>query len=380
MTDTTTSVDNQDAENLAIQAGENDSIESAEPTEKEEKSFDDLLGLSHEELGKLLLDGTSPVTEGDAPSLEEDKKGQHSNHIPPQRLNQEISKRKTVEQEAAERIAALEAENVRLREEAAYRAGKVDALQTKADAAPDIDPELVIQQNLQTLEANYDQAVTALAEKFDNGELSAKEWREEESKLQKAKSRLQGDFLNKLDEVRSQKNAVPVESLWENAGKDSSFIEFANRLVADNPWVSKLPNDLASDLNNKAVEYLETKGITLSSSPTYREILQYRADVSAAVVEVGKSWKLDKAFSEERAAPATTSPNPNAVDPVKLQSKLDIINKGQPPSPTLAGVSLPTSAIAGLPKDIDFNDLEKMTPELLEQLLAREEASARVVA
>lgn len=360
--------------------------ESAKPAA--EKSLDELAGMSDTELDALLVEGTQkvdapvgtpPAADPAAPAApstpaapaaktdEDEEQGDPNAVVPRARLNQEIAKRKELEKEAST-----------LREERAYFAGRAEAAKAAGPTpAQDADPEQVVEQNLQTLDKNYRQAVVAIAKKFDDGELSAVEMETKKQELSDARDRLRGEFTTQLDQIRTQKSAPDPVKLAKDVNEHAGLIAHTAELEAANPWMNTIPDRFNDMLMQEAEKVLANQGIYLGRNPTFDEMVGYTADLRTAMVDVAKAWFPEKVTAAPAANPnpapkPPTTPTAAQPTPAQLQAKLGVA-RSQPPVPNLAGASLPVDALAGVSEDISVDELAKLKPQELDAIIEREQ-------
>lgn len=359
-------------------------IETAPPAApaaapEKEPTVDELAKLEPDEIARMLEAGTTavatppaaapaaapaaPAADHAAPPAEGDE-GAPGDMIPRVRLNQEIQKRRD-----------LEAQNAKLVEERAYLAGRADAAAAApaAPAAPKEDPVEVITQNLQTLSRNFNEAQLKLAEEFDQGNLSAKEWKQKEQALIAANRRLETQFNNDLIEHRraqSQPDPQKVVNVIQNhAGLKAKTQE----IMDANPWMASLPARLQGPIQQEAEEILESQMITLSPNASLAEQLSYTYDLRLAMVDVAKRWGFGGGAAAAPAAPtAPAATTTQQATPEQIKSKLEL-SRTQPAIPNLAGSSLPTDAMAGIPlESMSVDQIASLDPKVLAALTERE--------
>lgn len=386
MTDTTQTPLPDDA---AAAAGSNldQAVEAAQQTEQpivsavqtSEPSLAELESMSPEELDKMLTEGTKPVEKQEAapaastsaPAGEKDSAGDEDPEdpeaagqmVPRARLNQEVQKRR-----------ALEQEREQLLQDRAYMAGKADAAAT-APKEPEVDPEAIVSFNIKKLGENFNDNILKLAQQFDDGEITAIEWERKKQDLNAKYNEYHGQFTAQLQQIQDRKNAPNPQMLAEQLGAHRGLAAHTKQLEDANPWMGHVKPELAKAMTKAAEEILAQHQIFLPKNFTLQDLADYTADLRTAMVEVGRAWDLDKI-----AAPAATttpaSAGPQKADPSQIRSKLDLARQ-QPPLTSSVGAGLPTDAMAAFqPENRSVDDLAKLSPKELDALIERESKKA----
>jgi hypothetical protein len=253
--------------------------------------------------------------------------------------------------EVNNRSKALEEENVKLREERAYLAGRDSA--RVPDPANEPDQEGVLVGNLRKLNENFNASNLKLAEQFDAGEITAKEWKEKEQKLKEINEALQRQFEDKLDGVRRARSAPDPETVNRTINDDPWLKTRTAELRTAHPWIDNVSPQLLEVLKTHAAQALANKGISLGAD--VQSTWYLRQEMAA----VGTAMGLNALG--RTAAPAGTQPqNPNAPTVQQGKDKLALAGN-QPPMPTAAGVNAPTDAVK-------TNKVEEMTEDQLSRL------------
>lgn len=284
-------------------------------------------------------------------------------YVPLARLNQEIEKRRRSEEEA-----------LRLKEERAYFAGKADATAAApaAPAAPAEDYEAMALKNLQTLTTNYNTAQDTLADKYERGEISYKELKAEERKLNANYQKLESKFQGDIQEARAQKSAPDPRTLQDQINNHPGLKAKTAEIMQQNPWMAELSPELQTPLRDAAVKLLEKEMIFLPDRPTLQDLLNYTYDLRLAMVDVAQTWGFGPKTPAAAGTAAPGAPGAPKADPTAIQSKLRLAGQ-QPPLPTQAGAALPTDALAGVGAEgMSVEQLSKLPTAQLDALYERE--------
>lgn len=315
------------------------------PPEKltDDQQFNALENLSDAELEKMLDggdDAAAPAAQDPAPGVAEpaaapaapapDPAARQPEFIPYARFAEVNTKARD-----------LEAENTRLREDRAYLAGR-DAARTAAPKADDVDEEAVIIGNLERLQANYKAAALKLADEFDNGGITMREYREREQKLNEVSDALADKFATRLNVVRDQKNTPDPQLVRNTINTDPVLVLRTNELKAQNPWLDKASVPLLETLKERATANLAAKGVNLGPDTSSTWLL--RQEMAAVGNAMGLQALGAPSAPAAPAAPGTTPQNPNTPTVDQGKAKLALAGQ-QPPLPTTAGVNAPTDAL-----------------------------------
>lgn len=267
--------------------------------------------------------------------------------------------------EVNNKVKELEAENIKLREERAYLAGRDS--KASAPPAPEVDQEAVIASNLDKLNKNFNDSMLKLAEQYDNGEMTAKEWREKEQKLKAVADTLQNKFLNELDDVRAAKSRPDPQAAHQRINSDAWLQEQTQTLRTNNPWLDLVSPKLLEVMRVDALNRLKANGVSIGAD------VQSTWTLRQEMAAVGKEMGLNNLKASAPAAP-TTQNNPNT--PTTEQGRLKLALAGQqPPMPTSAGVSAPTDALGTYTQETVVNmsddQLAKLSTTELDALLTK---------
>lgn len=336
-----------------------------------EPSLSDLEKMSGAELDKMLMEGTKaveapaaaapvgdiPAAGGAAPTDEDGLPADPNGTVPIARLNQEIQKRRKLEQEREQ-----------LLQDRAYMAGKADAA-ASATAEPPVDHEAVIAFNLQKLAENYNDNIVKLAKQFDDGEFTAAEWKQREQQLEASFKKYQQKFTADLEEVRIRKNTPDPRTVAQDLENHAGLKAHSTKLEQDNPWLANIPKQLEGPMADAAVEVLAQHNIFLPKNPSFQELVEYTADLRSAMVDVARAWGFEKMAGTPASGTTTAT---QKADPEQIRSKLALARQ-QPPVTTIAGAALPTDAMSGIqPEHRTTDELAKLSPKELDALIERE--------
>ncbi len=206
----------------------------------------------------------------------------------------------------------------------------------------------------------------ALAERYDNGEISSKQWKQEEIAIDKEIRALSDKRLEKLrEEARIEtQNAVQTnnfEAVKNNVGL---------QLQAKHPNVAvidALPPNMRDgvwkDITDQAVQNLAAKGIDAKSNNPQAKLLliQEKARLTDNLEAFG--------LKGQAPAPAAVAPTGQPVQPkpseaaLARKAKIDLANS-QPPTITDMGAGSNNG-------EITEADIEKMTEDQVADLLLR---------
>lgn len=196
----------------------------------------------------------------------------------------------------------------------AYLAGQLEAFgRTRA-------PEQQQQQEtdpVQALETQLD----ALADRYDQGEITLREFRSAERRL-----------LAEQDQARAELARPDPETFAVQLSRDPVVSDHLTRLQRDNPWFDRVPQDDVQDfLVPRAREALERQGIAITPDARSTMILR------EAVVDLAKRVGMDLKYGGQQQQPAQ-APALGGVSPQERAAKLDLQQR-LPPNPSRVGSS-----------------------------------------
>ncbi len=130
-----------------------------------------------------------------------------------------------------------------LAEENAYLKGRLDALAVKE---PEIKPEdelgRVHAQRMK-LASDHEAAVIAVAEQFDNGEITLAEAERKKVELAKSSKAADQELLQKGKQIftaMNQPTEEQIASAWKKAESLPNVVEASAKMDAENPWFGQL--------------------------------------------------------------------------------------------------------------------------------------------
>lgn len=279
------------------------------------------------------------------------------------------------------RLDEVLSENSLLRDQVVYLRGLNDAkasnaAQAPATAAPaapaagqpapvNADQGVVVDE----IEAGItaaEQKKLALAERYDNGEISSKQWKEQEILIDKEIRTLSDKRLEKIrEESRAEaQNAVQTnnfEAVKNNVGlqlqakhPNVAVIDSMDQDVAKGVWEA---------ITKQAAKNLATQGIKVSKDSPQSQLMliQEKARLTDNLEAFIPGFKV-----APKAAPAATGGQPSPKGPSETaqnrQAKIDLANS-QPPSITDMG--------AGATQELTEADIENMTEDQMADLLTK---------
>lgn len=357
----------------------------------EDREFKDLATMSSAEIEKMLSSPPKEVTIStpddpqDPPAASSERATDGDSPVPTtdEEIEAELSKLMGADAKPKDTgtvpRAALDAarekgreskeELERLRNENAYLKGQTDALRSisapqtqplQQQPAPEtIDPDELlgnVDKALLMVEEEYRRSEIALAEQYDDTQLSLTEYTKKKHELT---DKYRSD-VNKLstarDDILRFKSQPDPETARERINTDPWLKANTDALKTQNPWLEQIPQKMMDDMAERAISEMQRRGIPVESTP------ESTWQMRLIIAEIGKHWGLDSTF----LAPKTPGVKPS-VQPTSEQrlSKLELAHT-MPPS--LSSVGVP-----GVENSNSPSAISDMTAEQLGRTLPQKE-------
>jgi hypothetical protein len=264
-------------------------------------------------------------------------------------------------------------ENALLRDQIGYLRGRADALKAepaKPETAPATGQPAKPAEGVgvDTIEAAItaaEEKKLALAERYDNGEISSKQWKEQEIAIDKEIRQFSNQRMDKMQETARQEAQAAVQTNNFETVKNNVGLQ----LQAKHPGVAvidALPkgqrDGIWLDITEQAKANLAARGIDANSGPQAKLLLiQEKARLTDDFVP--------KAPAAGNGQPAQKTLSPTAIN---RQAKIDLANS-QPPSITDMGAGatdgeITDDMIAKMDQD-QMADLIQRAPHRVQRLL-----------
>lgn len=245
----------------------------------------------------------------------------------------------------------LEAENARLKEQVAFAAG---AASTNPNLPRVADPLGEVHRQMDDLDKSFNTQMEALVDKFDNGDLTMKQFRQEERKLQVATQAVYDGLYDKKQEIETARSRPDPNVRHAEIIKDPRLEALTVKLRQDNPWLEQTSDAQMESMTARAYALANKAGYKITDDVNGTWILrQY-------IVIAGRELGIDRLYAGGSGQPAANAGNGsqapaagNAPTAQQRKDKIALANQ-QPPLPTVAGVNAPTNALG-------THDLNKMS-------------------
>lgn len=265
-------------------------------------------------------------------------------------------------------------ENALLRDQVGYLRGLADARKAEpatdkpatapaAEGQPATKPaEGVGVDAIEVAIAAAEEKKLALAERYDNGEISSKQWKEQEIAIDKEIRQFSNQRMDKMQETAraEAQNAVQInnfETVKNNVGL---------QLQAKHPGVAvidALPPNMRDgvwkDITDQAATNLAARGIDVKNASPQTKLLmiQEKARLTDNLEAFGLKGQAPAAGSGQ---PAQRKPSETAIN---RQAKIELANS-QPPSITDMGAGADNAEITDA-------DIENMTEDQMADLIQK---------
>lgn len=272
-------------------------------------------------------------------------------------------------------VVAMRQEMADLKNELSYLKGKSDASQQPSQPQGKTpQQELDEYQNYKrTAKAQLLAKEDELAQRFDDTDLSLKDFLAEQRKLKAAYERVEQQLDGKISELTQaiNKETNPESEAPSYASEDPSLMILTQQLAGQNQWVDNVPEAAFQALQRDAVNQLQAKGVKIDNTPSSIWALRQ------AIVHIGKTYGYDKAFAGQ--SPAPVNQQQVQTTPTAQDRKKALETAGQvPPTLSQAGVR-DTNTASGTPANLDgmsAAEVAKVMPaETLDRLLYGDNAT-----
>lgn len=347
----------------------------------EETSVRELSKLSTEELQKFLdsdedidldtLDkssGKAGEGKGDDPEGLDTLSGDKGSPTIPKPRFDEVNARV---KEKEDRIAALEADLAKSRENEAYLRGLSEGRKSpgqggdsQGDNASKVDPIKQLDTKLLQINRDYEAALDEIITKFDDGDINMKTFELEKRKLGQIAGKLQRSVVAErqalIEERNNKENTPDPKSVVEQINANPRLRAATEKLVEDNPWINHVPPEGVDMLYNVALIEMEKRKIP--NEPTAESTYQLRKLMFMA----GKKFGFDKINAASgmpgkvdnlNAAPGGDKPTVE-----QRKEKLELANQ-HPAAPGTGGTNAPTDTLNHINYDtVSVRELANMLP------------------
>lgn len=323
--------------------------EEAQPQEPEidvdNTSIDDLVNMEPEKLQALLE--SEPSKEGEEEKevaqpegVEPQKKPGKVDMIPKPRFDEVLVDRNK-----------LEEENLALKEKVAFLSGVAAGAKVAESkpATPSVDPIQEVVAKIQELDATVERQILDASAAFDAGDIGMADYEKKKASILKNASIIKGGLYKKRDNLIAERNRPSPEQVLQQIEGDPDLQAATRNLVADNPWLSDLPDAQYDDLAELAVIRLKKQGYEI------RQDSETQWNIRWTIAQMGKELGLDRLYSPSVSTPAPKTngytPTPNEVAKKKMAAQ-------QPPIPTLGGVTAPVKINENI--DVDKATIDEL--------------------
>lgn len=237
------------------------------------------------------------------------------------------------------------------------------ALAAASELAKDKPKEEVaeeVQLTPEQVDKHFDNLIDGLDKQYDDGELSASEWRQQTRQLDRLRDAAQNELEKRL---APEEDETPAESLV--------LAERTGQLTKDRPWVGKVPLEVLEAARPLAVANLAAEGITLGTDEQSTLLLR------AALIQLGEGLGWDKRYggvaaqakpaeaAKPDAAKPATGKDGKPLDPKAVADKIALAQA----QPGLPDSGNPGSGTAELKEGMTEEELDALPPAARKQVL-----------
>lgn len=279
------------------------------------------------------------------------------------------------------RLDEVLSENALLRDQVGYMRGVIDARQGQPAATPATDPKPDTKQaQTQTPDPNQGNAVDAieqqieaaekkkleLAERYDEGEISSKQWKEQEIAIDKEIRQLSNQ---RLERVREE-SRLEAHSVVSAKQKEEVVNETALNLQKAHPNVAvidALPPSVSKGvweaITTQAAQNLAARGINVNdgSAASHVALVREKARLTDNLEAFGIAGKPVSSPQQPAAGNAPVQKKPSDMA-MNRAAKIDLANS-QPPSTADMGKGANNA-------ELSETDIENMTEDQMADMLA----------
>ena len=241
----------------------------------------------------------------------------------------------------------LQARLDQLAQQNAFLAGQLEAMGRTTTSPPDpqqsADPVAEVKARL-----------FALGDRYDQGELSMREFLEQRDALDA-----------ELVQARAEASRPTPEQFQVTVNRDPVVASHLNRLQSQNPWFANVPQEHVQEfLVPRARELLERQGVIIEADAQSTMILR------EAVVDLARNFGMDLKYGGAQSPQPAPRPQPTGVTPQERAAKVELANR-LPPNPTRVGSAqqidpMDPSTLA----EMSDSDLAALPASVLDRLAA----------